>query len=418
MKNTESTSPDLEHLPKLEQAKVPREIWVLVVAAFIIALGYGLIAPLLPQFIVSFDVSMAAAGLVVSIFSVSRLIMAPGAGVLVDKIGTRAVYITGLLVVAVTTGLVAGAIEYWHIILLRALAGFGSAMFTVSAMGLIVKIAPPSIRGKCSAIYGTAFLIGNIVGPIVGAALSFLGFRWPFLIYGVGVALAALVVWIMMPRVKEGTEKDSSVKPPMKLREAWGDTAFRAALTSNFAHGWANMGVRVSVVPLFAAAFFNNGSAIAGFALAAYAFGTAVVLQVSGRLADTIGRRPLIIGGLTGTAVFVGVFGFADSPLILIILSALAGAAGGFTNPSQQAVIADVIGNERSGGQVLSAFQMAMDLGSIGGPIIVGMLADLYGFKIAFGVCGVLSLVGVIAWIFARESLENPKPILRRLPKA
>src|SRR5699024_6247131 len=112
---------------------------------------------------------------------------------------------------------------------------------------------------------------------------------------------------------------------------------------------------------------------------------------------------------LTGTAVFVGVFGFADSPLILIILSALAGAAGGFTNPSQQAVIADVIGNERSGGQVLSAFQMAMDLGSIGGPIIVGMLADLYGFKIAFGVCGVLSLVGVIAWIFARESLENPK---------
>jgi len=335
MKNTESTSPDLEHLPKLEQAKVPREIWVLVVAAFIIALGYGLIAPLLPQFIVSFDVSMAAAGLVVSIFSVSRLIMAPGAGVLVDKIGTRAVYITGLLVVAVTTGLVAGAIEYWHIILLRALAGFGSAMFTVSAMGLIVKIAPPSIRGKCSAIYGTAFLIGNIVGPIVGAALSFLGFRWPFLIYGVGVALAALVVWIMMPRVKEGTEKDSSVKPPMKLREAWGDTAFRAALTSNFAHGWANMGVRVSVVPLFAAAVFNNGSAIAGFALAAYAFGTAVVLQVSGRLADTIGRRPLIIGGLTGTAVFVGVFGFADSPLILIILSALAGAAGGFTNPSQ-----------------------------------------------------------------------------------
>src|SRR5699024_1879741 len=76
--------------------------------------------------------------------------------------------------------------------------------------------------------------------------IVFLGFRWPFLIYGVGVALAALVVWIMMPRVKEGTEKDSSVKPPMKLREAWGDTAFRAALTSNFAHGWANMGVRVS----------------------------------------------------------------------------------------------------------------------------------------------------------------------------
>ena len=170
-----------------------------------------------------------------------------------------------------------------------------------------------------------------------------------------------------MPRVKEGEEAAPS-KPAMKLSEAWGDTAFRAALTSNFAHGWANMGVRVSVVPLFAAAMFNNGSAVAGFALAAYAFGTAVVLQFSGRVADTIGRRPLILAGLTGTAIFVGVFGFAESVPVLIILSALAGAAGGLTNPAQQAVIADVIGNERSGGQVLSVFQMAMDLGSIGGP--------------------------------------------------
>src|SRR5690625_5325739 len=105
MKNIESTSPDADLDASKVQPKVPREIWVLVVAAFIIALGYGLIAPLLPQFIVSFDVSMAAAGLVVSIFSVTRLIMAPGAGVLVDKLGTRAVYITGLLIVAVTTGL-------------------------------------------------------------------------------------------------------------------------------------------------------------------------------------------------------------------------------------------------------------------------------------------------------------------------
>ena len=57
MKNIESTSPDANLDASKVQSKVPREIWVLVVAAFIIALGYGLIAPLLPQFIVSFDVS-------------------------------------------------------------------------------------------------------------------------------------------------------------------------------------------------------------------------------------------------------------------------------------------------------------------------------------------------------------------------
>lgn len=45
-----------------ERPQIPKEIWVLVAAFFLVALGYGLIAPLLPQFVVSFDVGMAAAG--------------------------------------------------------------------------------------------------------------------------------------------------------------------------------------------------------------------------------------------------------------------------------------------------------------------------------------------------------------------
>ena len=113
----------------------------MVTAGFIIALGYGLIAPLLPQFIVSFDVSMAAAGLVVSVFSASRLVFAPAAGFLIDRVGTRRVYVTGLFTVALTTGLVGMAQEYWQIVALRAIAGIGSTMFTVAAMGLIVRLA-------------------------------------------------------------------------------------------------------------------------------------------------------------------------------------------------------------------------------------------------------------------------------------
>lgn len=396
--------------------KIPREIWVMVTAAFIIALGYGIIAPLLPQFVVSFDVSVAAAGLVVSIFSASRLIFAPASGSLIDRLGSRRVYLTGLMTVAITTGLVAAAQEYWHIVALRALAGIGSTMFTVSAMGLIVRMAPPTIRGRCSATYATAFLLGNVAGPVLGASLAFLGFRPPFVIYGVGVALAAFVVWLLMPRDDSAVQKKSQ-QPPMKLAEAWNDTAFRAALTSNFAQGWINMGVRVSVLPLFAAAVFHNGAAAAGFALAIFAAGNAVVLQFSGRWADTFGRRPLIMIGLTGTAIFMGLLGFADAVWSLLLVSALAGAASGLINPAQQAAIADVIGNERSGGKVLSTFQMGGDFGQICGPIIIGVLADLFGFRVAFGVCGAIALIGIVAWFFGREPLEGKMARLRRLPR-
>ncbi|MGV0419816.1 MFS transporter [Corynebacterium simulans] len=395
--------------------KIPREIWIMVSAAFIIALGYGIIAPLLPQFVVSFDVSMAAAGMVVSIFSASRLIFAPGAGNLVDKFGSRWVYLTGLFTVAITTALVAVAQEYWHIVLFRALAGIGSTMFTVSAMGLIVKLSPPTIRGKCSATYATAFLLGNIIGPLLGASLAFMGFRWPFVLYGAGVAFAAVVVWVLMPSLSRDGSAGAAL-PPMKLSEAWHDTAYRAVLTSNFAQGWINMGVRVSVLPLFAAAVFHNGAAASGFALAVFAAGNAAVLQFSGRWADIYGRRPMILIGLVGTGVFVGLMGLADTIPTLLIVSAFAGAASGLINPAQTAAIGDVVGNKRSGGQVLSTFQMAGDFGQILGPIVVGGLADYFGFAKAFAVCAGVAAMGLVAWLCGRETLQERRAIVRRIP--
>ena len=408
-------SANVESAP-YEKPKVPREIWVMVTAAFIIALGYGLIAPLLPQFVVSFDVSMAAAGLVVSIFAASRLIFAPVSGSLVDRVGSRRVYLVGLMTVAVTTGLVAIAQEYWHIVVLRALAGLGSTMFTVSAMGLIVRLSPPSIRGKCSATYATAFLLGNVAGPVLGASLSFLGFRWPFFIYGIGVMLAAFVVWWQMPRVNH-SQTTTSELPPMRLQEAWGDTAFRAVLTSNFAHGWINMGVRVSVLPLFAAAIFHNGAAASGLALAAFAAGNAIILQFSGRWSDLHGRKPLILIGLVGSAIFMVLMGLATSVWFLLLVSALAGAASGLINPSQTAAVADIVGNERSGGKVLSSFQMAGDFGQIVGPMLIGLLADVYGFPTAFTVCGAIAIFGIIAWLFGREPREESTVEVERMPK-
>ena len=50
--------------------------------------------------------------------------------------------------------------------------------------------------------------------------------------------------------------------------------------------------------------------------------------------------------------------------------------------------MADMIGNERTGGQVLAVFQMATDTGAIIGPVLAGMLADRLGYGWAFGVTG------------------------------
>ena len=83
---------------------IPREIRVLIAAAFVIAIGFGLVAPVLPQYAASFDVGVAAASVIVSAFAFMRLVFAPAGGVLITRLGERPVYLAGLLIVAASTG--------------------------------------------------------------------------------------------------------------------------------------------------------------------------------------------------------------------------------------------------------------------------------------------------------------------------
>jgi MFS family permease len=158
------------------------------------------------------------------------------------------------------------------------------------------------------------------------------------------------------------------------------------------------------VLPQFAVAVHDE-TWVAGAALAVAAIGTALTLQVAGRLADRVGRRPLVIAGLVITAIGLGVIGLSGDLLVLLVLSAVSGLGAGLVNPGQQASVADVVGTERSGGTVLATFQMAQDSGAIVGPILIGLVADSAGFGWAFALTGLVSLVAVVPWLLAGETL-------------
>ena len=388
------------------RSAVPTEIWVLVAAAFVIAVGYGLISPVLPQFARSFDVTVAAATVIVSAFAFFRLLFAPVGGSLVTRLGERPVYLTGLIIVAVSTGVSAFAQSYWQLLIFRSLGGIGSTMFTVSAMALLVRLAPPKQRGRISSLYASAFLIGGVIGPVIGGALGEFGMRVPFIVYGVVLLLAAAIVAIFLKGASMRPDPGADSLPAMTVTEARQDSAYRAAMISSFANGWTNFGARVAVLPLFAVAVVGATWA-AGVVLAVGALATALTLQVSGRMADSLGRRPPAMMGLALLAIGMGTMGLSGSLVMLLILSSVVGVGAGLLNPAQQASVADVVGSDRSGGKVLAAFQMSQDAGAIGGPIIVGFVADQAGWGWAFAVCGTVAAVAIVPWARARETLVH-----------
>lgn len=386
------------------RARIPREIWVLIAAAFVIAIGFGLITPVLPQYAQSFGVGATASSIVVSAFAFFRLAFAPGGGRLIARFGERPIYLAGLLIVAVSTGATAFAQTYWQVLLFRSVGGIGSTMFTVSAVALIVRLAPPTIRGRVSSAYGSAFLLGGIGGPVMGGLLGGLGLAIPFLVYAVALLIAAAIVAVLIRPETLQPAADASVKATFTFRDGLRDNAYRAAMASAFANGWANFGVRNAILPLFAAAVISDAPWVAGMALAVFAAGNAVGLSFSGRLSDHKGRKPFIIGGLVVSGLATLVTGSAVTLALLILVCVVAGFGAGTLNPAQQASLADVVGHERNGGPAIAAVQMCSDLGSIIGPILAGVLVDEGSYGLAFGATGVITLLAIGPWLRARET--------------
>ncbi|MDO5618308.1 MFS transporter [Kocuria sp.] len=386
---------------------IPQEVKVLIAAAFAIALGFGIVVPVLPQYAASFNVGVAAASAVISAFAFCRLIFAPAGGRILDKIGERRTYITGLLIVALSSFATAFAGDYWQLLIYRGLGGIGSTMFTVSAMGLIVRLSPVSERGRISGLYGSTFLIGGILGPVIGGLLAGIGLRAPFLIYGVAILIAAAVVYFRIAPDALGDRKSRTAQPRMSFQEAWAFGPYRAALVSGFANGWTSYGIRVALVPLLVAAAFGAGPVLSGVALTIYAAGSAVALTFTGRLADQLGRKPLVITGLLVAGAMTIVVGVTENVYVFAVASFLAGVGSGTLSPGQQAAVADVVGPHRSGGQVLARFQMSMDAGQIVGPIAAGAIVDAAGFGWAFGLSGLMLLLASLAWIPVTDTTKR-----------
>jgi MFS family permease len=383
------------------RGELPREVWVLAVIAFVVALGFGIVAPAIPIFASSFGVGTTAVGLAVSAFAFFRFVSAFGGGALVERWGERVVLTTGLVTVAVTTGAAGLASSFPMFLALRAVGGVGSAMFTVSALSLLLGVAPPSHRGRAAATWQGGFILGGIAGPAAGGLLAELSPRLPFLLYAGTLFAAGAVALLMLrtPAVARAEEADTSAAEPaapaLSLRAALRRRAYIAALVANLGVGWAVFGVRNSLVPLYVTEELGRTVAWAGAGLLAGSAAQALGLLRSGRLADTWGRRPTLVLGSGLATAAMGVLVLPPALGAFLAAMAVMGLAASLLGAAPAALVGDV--TAARGGRVVAVFQMSSDLGGISGPLVAGWLTDVVSFQAAFAVSTGVLAAGLVA---------------------
>src|SRR6185312_6824961 len=118
-----------------------------------------------------------------------------------------------------------------------------------------------------------------------------------------------------------------------------------------------------------------------GFLLFAVMNGAA--LLPGGRVADTLGRRPVVIVGCVVSAVGMVMLALLPGPWAYLATLAVAGFGSGLLDVAPAAMIGDII--DRDGGTVVASYQMAGDVGSVVGPVAGGFLVDSASYGAAFG---------------------------------
>lgn len=375
--------------------RLSRETIVLAVIGFFVMVGFGVVIPVLPVFVRDFGVGFAEIGAVISAFALMRLVAASFAGRLVDWAGERVILSIGIAVVAVSTALTGLAQSYVEVLIMRGLGGIGSAMFSISAMSLLLATTAPTLRGRAVGFYQGGFLLGGMTGPAIGGLLAGISLRAPFFFYAGTLFIAGVIALVMLrsPARLDRAEQNAA-RETMPFRRVLRDRRYRAAVLANFAVGWSSFGVRTALVPVLVVEVLHESPLWTGIAIAVAAVAQTLALGPAGRFVDRIGRRPGIIGAFAVGAVAMIAIPLAADIWTLIALVSLYGIASAFMGTAPAAAVGDAAGGRT--GQPVALFSAASDIGAIAGALVAGMLADSLSFPAAFSTALIVLLAASV----------------------
>ena len=160
-------------------------------------------------------------------------------------------------------------------------------------------------------------------------------------------------------------------------------------------------------VQTFPDAQFFNAELLAGLVIAAPPLMGAITAPFWGRLADQHGRKQLVILAIFSSSIVVGLMGFAQAAVVLIILRALQGLTSGMI-AANMALVAGECPRERIG-FALGTLQVGLFGGVAFGPTVGGILAEHLGFQIPFFfTSALLVLATILVALGVRETYVPP----------
>lgn len=168
-------------------------------------------------------------------------------------------------------------------------------------------------------------------------------------------------------------------------------------------------GIAIFALPLYVTGPIGGDEAWAGLAFGAFALTALILRPLAGRLADVLGRLPLLVGGAVIAATSLGLLALADDLVTVIALRLLAGVAEAAFFVAGFAALADLAPEERLG-EALSYNSLGLYLGIALGPPLGQALVTLGGYPFAWAGGAALAALAAGLSLLVGETREGAAP--------
>jgi MFS family permease len=374
----------------------------LLVAEFIVWLGFGALLPVLPLYFTSHGVDFATLGLVIAAWPAARLVGEPAFGWVADRNPRVPLMVAGLVLAGAFTVLPLVLTGPLAFIVLRAATGLATAIYDPAARGYLTDATPPERRGEAFGLYGAAQMGGLLLGPAIGAigADRLGGIGFVFVFGGVAAILAAIPIALRSQETASRTHpalpSDGTEFPP----ESPSLTGRAAAVASADAGQGKASGAPLRLLNrgLVAALVINVGGNFAAgtyeviwslflrqlgaglglIGLTFAMFGLPILLfsPMAGRLVDRRGSFAFIVAGSILPAITGFLYTRLVDPNLAIPLILVEATGFALLNPALYAVVAANSPPARSS-TAQGLFGAAGTVGFIVASLVAGVLADV-----------------------------------------
>lgn len=361
----------------------PKAVWATAFAAVVGFMSIGLVDPILVSIAKGLNASPAQVSLLFTSYFAVTSVMMLITGFVASRIGGRGTLLLGAALIVVFAGLAGTSTSIPELVAYRAGWGLGNAFFVVTALSVIVA----SSRGGTMAailMYESALGLGISAGPLVGAVLGNMSWRYPFFGTATLMAIGFIAISIFLGRTPKPTKRIGLADPIVALKHK----GLLTTAVSAFFYNYAFFTVLAFVPFVLDMSAYTVGGIFFGWGVLLALFS----VIVAPRLQTRFPGLGLISTTLLALALLLVAIAFG-SRVTVIAAVVVAGAVMGINNTVYTEMALEVSGTERP---VASAgYNFVRWFAGVVAPFAAPKIAEFAGPETSFLIAGGAALLAI-----------------------